>query len=514
MERRRFIADLSGLAALSATTPELWRLRWRPQFRSDPFTLGVASGDPAPDGAIIWTRLAPAPLEPDGGMSGERVVVRWEVARDDSFSRMVRQGEATAIPELGHSIHADVRGLDPDSWYFYRFTSGDAASAAGMLRTIPLAGALSPVRFAFASCQHYEQGLYTAHGHLAAEEIDLVAFLGDYIYEDGGVAGRVRTHVGPEVRSLGEYRRRYAQYKSDPALQAAHARCPWIVIWDDHEVDNNYAGVVSEHATVTERELLARRAAGYQAWWEHQPVRASATPDWTNLSIYRTMDWGRLGRFWALDERQYRSDQACGDGVKPVPCGDWDDPSRTMLGMEQERWFIDGLATSPTQWQVLVNQVVMAPPDEQPVEGDRAEMDMWAGYPAGRDRVLAGIAEHAAGRTVIVTGDIHSNWVYDVRRGFDRADRPVIATEFVGTSLSAGGDGADSIARVTGEYLAARPSLKWANNRRGYVVCSVNGSEWNTDYRVVPYVLQPGAPIQTASSWRLEYGRPGVERTD
>jgi alkaline phosphatase D len=513
MDRRTFVADLARYAALAACTPNTWRLRWHPTFAADPFQLGVASGDPTSSGAVIWTRLAPQPLEMLGGMGDSRTVVHWEVADDEAFARVVRRGTATAGPELGHSLHIDVNGLGSDRWYFYRFMAGGATSDVGRLRTTPANDVDAPLRFAFASCQHYEQGLYTAMRHLSAEEIDLGVHLGDYIYETSGADGRVRKHVGPNIHTIDDYRQRYAQYKSDPALRAMHARCPWLVTWDDHEVDNNYATLVNEDSLEGLPTMRVRRANAYQAWWEHMPVRIAQAKQWRDLRIYRSVNWGRLARFWATDGRQYRSDQACGDGNRAIPCGEWDSARRVMLGPAQEQWLRDGIAGSQTRWQVIANQVTMSPPDDQPRAGDRVDMDKWSGYPAERDRILATIAERKPNSTIVLTGDIHNNWVYDVRRGFDRAgERPVVAQEFIGTSLSSGGDGAPAIARITPEFLASHPSLKWANNHRGYVVCSVNGDEWRADYRTVPFVTRPDAPIETAARWRAVRGRPGVER--
>ena len=508
MKRRRFLADLGRTAALAATTPTLWRLRWLPRFADNPFQLGVASGDPLPNGAVLWTRLATRPLDPDGGMADDRVVVRWEVADDDRFARVRSRGSATAVRELAHSVHVEVGDLAPDRWYFYRFMSGDAVSPVGWLRTAPPDDAEQAMRFAFVSCQHYEQGLYTAFGHVANEEIDFLVHLGDYIYEGAATTGRsARKHVGPLLRTLADYRQRYALYKSDPLLQLAHARCPWLVIWDDHEVRNNYSAFDHDAPAGDAAEQRDRRGAAYQAWWEHQPVRIAATRDWPDLRIYRTMNWGRLARFWAIDDRQYRSDQACGDGSKAIPCGDWDDPGRAMLGPQQERWLVDGLGASRARWQVLANQVILSPPDEQPRPGDRVDMDKWSGYPAERDRILAAIAERARDRTVVITGDVHSNWVYDTRRGFDQSARPSIAAEFVGTSISSGGDGSDAIRGADTLFIARNPSLRWTNNRRGYVVCAANASEWRAEYRVVPFVMLPDAPLQTVSKWLYRGGR-------
>ncbi|MEJ7809934.1 MAG: alkaline phosphatase D family protein [Gemmatimonadaceae bacterium] len=515
VDRRGFLADLTRAAALCATVPNVWRVTSRPRLADDPFSLGVASGDPTPAGGTLWTRLAPRPLEPEGGMDGQRVVVGWEVADDEAFTRIVQQGRAAAAPELSYSVHVDVDGLAPDRWYFYRFSAGDARSTVGRLRTAPAAGVVTPLRFAFASCQHYEQGLFTAYAHMAREELDLVAHLGDYIYEPAGVTDRVRRHAGLEIRTLDDYRRRYAQYKADANLRDAHARCPWVVVWDDHEVDNNYAGLTGENAMESEEAMRARRAAAYQAWWEHQPVRVPRARSWADLSITRPIGWGALARFWMLDTRQFRSAQACGDGTRAVPCGDWASPARTMLGDAQERWLTGGLATSRARWQVLANQVMMAPYDSQAGAERRYSMDNWGGYPAARDRLLRAIAERAPNRTVVLTGDIHSSWVNELRSSFSSPNAPrgapVVAAEFVGTSISSGGDGSDRWASATPEVLADSPHVKWHNARRGYVSCTVTPDVWTAAYRVVPFVTRPDAPVETPTSWRVTRGRPGIE---
>lgn len=512
MDRRDFLADVSRVAALCAVVPNGWRVDARPRFVEDPFQLGVASGDPTPDGGVLWTRLAPRPLEPEGGMSGQRAAVNWEVAEDDAFQRIVRRGRATAAPELAFSIHVDVDGLQPDRWYFYRFASGDATSPVGRLRTAPAAGAVVPLRFAVASCQHWETGLFTAYEHMAREELDLVTHLGDYIYEYAEIPQRVRAHVGLEIRTLDDYRRRYAQYKSDPALQAAHARCPWLVTWDDHEVDNNYAGAVGENGMESDEQTRARRAAAYQAWWEHMPVRVPRARSWADLTITRGMDWGALARFWVLDTRQYRSDQACGDGTRPVGCDGWDDASRTMLGEAQERWLGDGLASSPARWQVLANQVMVAPFDNQTGDDVHVSMDQWSGYPAARERLLHAVAEHARHRTVVLTGDIHSSWVNELHAELAPRSGAGIAAEFVATSITSGGDGGDSAPWVRAEHLAENPHTHWHSGRRGYLSCAVDAASWTAEYRELAYVSQPGAPLVTPARWRLSHGRGGIER--
>ena len=511
MDRRDFLTDVARAAALCAVVPGAWRVTTRPRLADDPFQLGVASGDPTPTGGVLWTRLAPRPLEPEGGMAGQRSVVAWEVADDEAFQRVVQRGRATAAPELAYSVHVDVDGLQPDRWYHYRFTVGDAVSQIGRLRTTPAAGALTPLRLGVASCQHYEQGLFTAYDHMAREELDLVAHLGDYIYEGGPIADRVRLHTGLELRTVDDYRRRYALYKSDPMLRAAHARCPFTVTWDDHEVDNNYAGGIGENGMESEEQMRARRAAGYQAWWEHQPVRVPRARSWADLSITRVVNWGSLARCSVLDTRQYRSDQACGDGNRVVPCGEWAQADRTLLGDAQERWLTQGLGSSQTRWEVLANQVMVAPFDDAPGAESRASMDTWSGYPAARNRLLRAVAERARNRTVVLTGDIHSSWANELRTDFARPEQPPVAAEFVATSISSGGDGTDRWGGVNDASLAENPHIRWHSGRRGYLSCLVTPTTWVTEHRSLPFVTRPGAPVETLKRWQLTNGRPGLE---
>ncbi len=511
MDRRDFLSDVTRAAALCAVVPNVWRVTTRPRLVDDPFTLGVASGDPTATGGVLWTRLAPRPFEPDGGM-GDRTVVVWEVADDDSFKRIVKSGRATAAEELSYSVHVNVDGLTPDRWYFYRFQVDQATSQTGKFRTAPADGAMTPLRLAVASCQRWDQGLFTAFEHMAKEDLDLVAHLGDYIYEYSSPVNALRKHQGLEIRTVDDYRRRYAQYKSDPALQAAHARCPWMVTWDDHEVDNNYAGLSGENDMESVDQMRARRAAAYQAWWEHQPVRVPRVTSWADLNITRTINWGALARFWMLDTRQYRDNQACGDGTRTVPCDNWADPKRTVLGAAQEQWLLNGIGASKSHWQVLGNQIMVGPYDSGPGTETRVSLDQWGGYPAARDRMLNTIAQRAANRTIVLTGDIHSSWVNELRSDFSRPDRPVVAAEFVATSISSGGDGAAALSERTRTQLSENPHIKWHENRRGYISCTIDRSQWLSEFRSVGYVSKPGAPIETASRWRAQHGRPGVER--
>lgn len=508
-DRRTFLADLSRLSLAAALTPDV--ARWRvPRFAATPFTLGVASGDPTERGVVLWTRLAPDPLN-GGGMPNESVRVRWELAEDDRFARVVQRGTAVAMPEWAHAVHVEVSGLHPGRWYWYRFTAGSEISPVGRTRTMPAARvAPDRMRFAFASCQHYEAGYYGAYAHMAGEELDFVAHLGDYIYEsDTTPALRVRPHGSPEPKTLDAYRNRYALYKLDPDLQAAHAAFPWIVTWDDHEVANNYAGLVSADNEPVERFRL-RRAAAYRAYYEHQPLRRASIPKGPDALLYRRLAFGSLGTLHVLDTRQYRSDQACGDGRK-APCAEWGEDGRTMMGELQERWLQRNLASSSAAWNVLAQQVMMAKFDLLAGSGEMYPMDMWSGYPAARDRLTRFIDERRVRNVVVLTGDIHSNWANDVLRDFRDDRSPAVATEFVGTSISSAGDGSEvwpAFVPLAGD----NPWIKFQNNRRGYVRCEVTRDLWRTDYRVLPYVSKRDAPISTAATFVTQAGRPGVEK--
>lgn len=345
LDRRSFLQSTSLAAAA------LWASRAEgvvfqsPKLSDSPFKLGVASGDPTASGFVIWTRLAPKPLE-GGGMPMEAVEVAWEVADDELFSKVVKQGKTTATPDWAHSVHVEVEGLASDRWYFYRFHAAGEASPVGRARTFPAADAKSErLRFAFASCQHYETGFFTAYDHMLRDDLDVVAHLGDYIYEGKATEGKVRKHNSVEIDSLLDYRNRHALYKGDPFLQAAHQRFPWIVTWDDHEVDNNYAGAISEQPSVKPEALLARRARAYQAYYEHIPLRRSAIPHGPDMRLYRKVSFGPLADFYVLDTRQFRTDQPNGDGLKDPGTAALD-PNATILGDEQERWLIDGLGAS------------------------------------------------------------------------------------------------------------------------------------------------------------------------
>ena len=335
-------------------------------FGGYPFKLGVASGDPLPDGVVLWTRLAPRPLQ-GGGMPESKVAVRWEVSEDEGFQRVVRTGVALARPDLAHSVHVEVSGLRPARYYWYRFKAGREISATGRTKTAPAFGAaVSGMSFAFASCQNWEAGFYAAYRAMAAEDLDLVVHLGDYLYEGAAMGEGVRSHRGEDPTTLADCRNRHALYKTDKNLQAAHAAHPWAVTWDDHEVNNNHAKLSAGGGSSP--AAARRRAAAYRAYYEHLPLRRSSLPSGTGGRIYRRLTYGDLVRISDLDTRQYRTDQPCGDGLK-ARCAAALDPDATLTGPAQEKWLLDGLGSSPARWNVIAQQVVIAQYDHRDGRG-------------------------------------------------------------------------------------------------------------------------------------------------
>jgi alkaline phosphatase D len=464
----------------------------RGELASDPFTLGVASGEPLPDGVVIWTRLAPVPLADDGrgGMPPRNVDVEWEVAADDRFRGVEQRGMAVATPESAHAVHVELFGLRPATEYFYRFRAGGHLSATGRTRTAPEPGAQAALTMCFASCSNYEHGWFTGYRRLAEDHPDLVVHLGDYQYEYAGRDGGVRRHVGPETVTLDHYRQRFAQYKTDPDLQAAHATAPWLVVFDDHELDNNWAAEVPEEP---QPDFPVRRAAAMQAYYENMPLRPSARPQGTAMHLYRRVQWGALATFHMLDTRQYRTDQACGDAYD-ADCPELNSPGRTLTGPDQERWLLDGLRDSRARWDILGQQVFFAPLDV--VAGPRrgVNADAWDGYGDGRHRITAGLA--GVRNPVVLTGDVHSHWAAEIS---DPRSGPV-ATELVTTSISSGGDGSDSRPDVDA-ILPENPHIKYFSNRRGYVRTRITADELRADFRTLPFVTRPGAPAQTDATF-------------
>lgn len=523
-DRRKFLLGAGSLALFAGLgrTGQVWAA---PKFAAYPFLLGVASGDPMPDGFVIWTRLAPEPLEEHAGMPMLAVPVRWEVAEDDKFSAIVRTGDALARPELGHSVHVEVAGLKPRRPYWYRFhVEGQPPSPPGTARTAPAAGD-SPerVRIGVAGCQHHEAGLYTAYRYLSQEpELDAVFHYGDYIYEGAGKESRVsildatgkridRKHAGNEIYTLDDYRRRYAQYKSDPDLQAAHAAVAFLSTWDDHEFDNNWAAALDQDGTPPEVFAL-RKFAAMQAWYENMPVRRALFPTpQQGITLYRRLDYGQMLRVHLLDTRQYRSKQRCEPGMtKPCRADDTGE-SAQMLGVAQEQWLGNGL-NAGSRWHLLAQQVMMMPyryPSSR--KSGQLNTDSWSGYAESRARVVDMIQDRKLGNVVVATGDVHKHHagVVPSREG-DLLSTPV-ATEFVTTSIASGGDGSD-IPATWENVLTENPHTRLLNDRRGYQVFNVGHDTWQTEVVAIDKVSAPGGRKSVIARLVTEHGKPGIEK--
>jgi alkaline phosphatase D len=513
--RRRFLT-VTGAAAGLALTAGLPVAATATAARTHgyPFTLGIASGDPLPDGVVIWTRLAPEPLEPFGGMRyGTKVAVRWEVAEDEGFRRVVRRGTAFAVSEYAYSVHVDVRGLRPSAEYYYRFMAGPDISPVGRTKTAPAVGAaLSALNFAFVSCQHRVVGYYTAYQHMLQEDLDVVIHLGDYIYEGGDQGTLGRGHYPARtLATLDDFRIRLAQYKTDPDLQAAHAAFPWIVTLDDHEVLSNWVSKYSfYYPQESFEQFLVRRANAFRAYWEHMPLRLAQLPQGPDMPLYRRFSFGDLAEFSVLDTRQYRDDQLYNDGNAP-PDAQTRDPHRQMIGAAQERWLFDGLANSGTTWNVLAQQAFFSQLDLDPDDGEELYvMDAWDGYEAQRNRIVDYMHDRNIANPVVLTGDVHANNACEIKKNFDDPDSATVGVELVGTSISSSGDGSDT--DPGRDALASQlPHIKYYNVQRGYVRCEVTPDLWRTDFKVVPYVSRPGAPIRTDATLVMENGQPGLQ---
>ncbi|WP_399945243.1 alkaline phosphatase D family protein [Streptomyces sp. BBFR25] len=521
--RRRFLTVTAAAAALAFSTnlpargavaaPER-----AARISKDPFTLGVASGDPLPDSVLLWTRLAPEPFLEDGGMGAERVTVEWEVALDEHFAAVLFRGTADAHAEYNHSVHVDVKGLTPGTVYYYRFRAGAWLSPAGRTRTGPAAGSTtSSLKLAAVACQAYMDGYYTVLRHVAQDDVDVVFHLGDYLYEyavnsEGGE--RRYTDVtlpdvfNRETMTLADYRLRYSLYKSDEDLRAAHAAHPFVVAWDDHETENNYAGDTPEN-DIPPSEFLLRRAAAYRAYWENQPLRAAQLPQGPDARLYRRLHWGTLAQFDILDTRQYRSDQAYDDRPH-APGAESDDPARTITGAEQEQWLLDGWKGSTALWNVMPQQVCFSQRKFDVTADAALSMDAWDGYRASRDRVVAGAKAAGVDNWLILTGDVHVGYALDVKEDFDDPASATVATEVTCTSVASGRDGVEKPANWD-LYMQANPHMKFYNGKRGYVRAELGRQATHLDFRTVSAISTPGAAVTTAASFVTEAGEPGLK---
>ena len=524
-QRRIFLLSAARLAALAAPGAALAASGALPAGAGAyPFTLGVASGSPLPHAVVIWTRILYDPLDA-AAMPPLALPVRWEMAADQAFRRIAAKGVAQAKPALAHSVHVDVAGLEPGRWYWYRFMLGDAVSPVGRTRTAPAADTLpARLKLAVASCQHWEFGAYAAHRHIAAAAPDLVAFLGDYIYEWGPYrlqhpAASQRSH---ESFSLADFRARYAQYKSDPDLQAAHLAAPWIVTWDDHEVANDYANERDERLSAG---FAQRRAAAYQAFYEHMPLRLG-TPGrrgFADLRIYQRYDWGRLARFHVLDDRQYRNHQACpktgmggSNSVGPRDCPALRDGGRSMLGAEQQDWLEQGLRTSRAKWNIIAQQTLMAQASQVALaraDGGRFWTDGWDGYPRARERLFDALQTSRAANPLVLSGDVHTFYAAELRRDPLRpvsARNPLLASEFCGTSVTS----SSRPQARTEQYVAMNPHIRYGrSDKRGFMLLDVTPQRTTTLFKGLDEVRDANSGVATLASFTVQDGKPGLLRS-
>ncbi len=484
------------------------------RFGTYPFQLGVASGDPDPTSVVLWTRLAPAPLD-GGGMDPVPYELRWEIARDEAMGDIVQSGRAVADPNLAHSVHVDVTGLEPATEYYYRFMAGDEVSQTGRTKTAPAPGQpVDALRFGVASCANYEDGYFVAYRDMAEQRFDVVFHLGDYIYEWGAAEHNVRQpeHIQPigsvDASTLRDYRNRFAQYHTDSDLRALRESAPIVATWDDHEVADNYAG---EHPRANDpaADFLRRRADAYQAYYEHMPLRPWSLPVGPDMTLYRSLSFGDLMQVTVLDTRQYRDDQPSGDGVHPRTPASLD-PNTTMLGPDQERWLLDTLSASTATWNVMAQQVLLAETYFPVAEGDAIAYynDSWTGYPAARQRILQHIVDRQVANPVVLTGDMHTSWAADVKLDWDDPNAPPIGSEFICTSITAGGTEPST---SLGAYEEGFDYMRFFDPRRGgYIAVELTEELWRSDYWLVDNMERLDSGVSHLATWVTERDNPGV----
>lgn len=554
LDRRSFLAlgaAASG-AVLMPTTPALAGRMTRSS--GSVFRLGVASGDPLPDSVILWTRLAPKPLELDGGMGKATAKVEWEIARDEKFSKIAARGAVQATPKYGHSVHIDIRGLTPDSWYYYRFKHGREISPVGRTRTTPeLGAAMSSLVVGQTSCANWQSGYYQLYADLAAQEPDYWLALGDYIYEYGN-KGYLRTGQTKPTRSipwsgepftLGEYRRQYGLYRRAQSLQDLHATAPYSVIWDDHEVDNNFTADKSGGDGQADKgRFLARRAAGFQAFWENHAIRVpTPAPNPSKMDIYRRVDWGSLASFLLLDGRQYRSDQAGDDTPQDfgkVVEGMFD-ADATILGQDQESWLASELAEGTSRWTFVAQQTVVSslngtaglpgPFFPDVVAKGLFNYDAWDGYWAARGRLVEAITSGQVRNPIILTGDFHTNLTFNLLDAWpDPRDSStpqemtdavanwrgnVIGTEICAGAISSPTFFGDPVLGLLAPGVRDRtPWLRYAEyDSNGYVLLTVSPESTEAKYRIADASVRPNKPggkPRTDKTIVISDGVPGV----
>jgi alkaline phosphatase D len=513
---------------VAATAPLAYSLSSaQASLKHNPFTLGVASGSPNHNSVVLWTRLMPDANSGQSHFASSDISVQWEVADDEHFKVNRRSGQVVALATLAHSVHLELEGLQSDRWYFYRFQLGDTQSTVGRTRTLPHPEAMvQKLRVAYASCQRWEHGYFSAYDHMAQENLDMVLFLGDYIYEYAGAANAVRLPTGGWVTSLSDYRDRYALHKSEKGLQAMHAQCPWLVTWDDHEVSNDYAGLVRGQSGNISFDFAAQRARAYQAFYEHMPLRASALTRsieglarGAEMRIYGQVAYGKLANLYLLDDRQYRDRQVCNKGGgygsswgDPDQCEEWLDPKRTLLGAPQEQWLNQAFAKARNDarvWNMVAQQTIFGRRDYKLGAGLSLWNDGWDGYSAARQRMTQSMQSNALKNPVLIGGDVHENWVGHVMADAYKDDSAKIGVEFCGAGITARSAGNSKLAG----RLAENPHFIFADSeRKGYGVVEFTAKQIQTELRVVDDVRQVQTKVETLAKFAVEAGVPQVQR--
>ncbi|MDH6465497.1 alkaline phosphatase D [Micromonospora sp. A200] len=483
----------------------------------DVFLHGVASGDPLPDGILLWTRITPTLDATPGSGVGPDVEVTWQVATDPDFVTVTAQGQLTTGTTRDHTVKVAVSGLAPATTYWYRFGYAGGWSPTGRTMTAPPTdAAIDRLRMGVVSCSNWEAGYFAAYRRLADRgDLNLVVHLGDYLYEYGtgqfDAGGTVVRKVEPahEALTLADYRIRHGLYKSDPDLVALHAALPWVITWDDHEVANDaWSGGAENHTPSTEGAWADRVAAARRAYQEWMPVRMGE-----DGAIYRRFRYGQLAELSMLDLRTYRSQQASGTAV--------DDPRRTVTGDAQMTWLKAGLAASTARWKLVGNPVMMARVDVGslpawllgplgtllgiPQNGAVLNADQWDGYNADRNELVDHLRATGTRDVVFLTGDIHTSWANEVTTKSTGLSNPA-AAEFVVPSVTS--DNVNDFLKLpAGNPLSAlgaglirstNPHVRWTElDGHGYGVLEVTPQHCRMDW----YHLADRTRAGSASRW-------------
>ncbi|HTE43239.1 MAG TPA: alkaline phosphatase D family protein [Steroidobacteraceae bacterium] len=510
IQRRQFLRQAGATLLVGVLPPRLLQA-YDSSFKSNPFSLGVASGYPTSDGIILWTRLLLRRDDGSDALADTAIPVALQIATDEAMKAIVHKSEHVATSEWAHSIHAEVKGLKPGRDYWYRFTAGGMQSRIGRTRTAPAAtDKPERLRVAVACCQKYENGYFVAYRHLLDDSPDLIVHVGDYIYEYGSSAGgnNVRGDNSGETHTLTDYRQRHALYKADADLQAAHAAHPWLLTWDDHEVTNDYAGDSTYDASG--ESVLRRRAASYRAYYEHMPLPRSARPNGASMRLYADITYGNLVQIQMLDTRQYRSPLGClgesDTGGPGAHCAALFNESRTKIGKEQEAWLTRSLAGTKARWNVIAQGTPMAHVDLDYGPDVAYRRDAWDGYPAARQRVLDMLANHKVSNPIVVDGDIHAFQVANLNRYANKLDSPIIASEFTADSITSGGGGPGRLE----QNRLNNPNLLFNDNRlRGYLTLEFSTKELRANLVNVESITQPDAGRSLLASFVVEHGKAG-----